>query len=157
MIQQNLLILRGIKMSYVIYIIPLVLFIGTTLYYNVKSGTYYSNKLVVGFSILDVITVYSFSMAFLSRIITPQITNIFIYLSIFSVTLLIQITLFEKMVGGTADAIKTLKENIAILFTSFVPFLLFLYFFRQVNYDSLRVLLAVVFSFLIFYISLFYI
>ena len=109
-------------MSYVIYIIPLVLFIGTTLYYNVKSGTYYSNKLVVGFSILDVITVYSFSMAFLSRIITPQITNIFIYLSIFSVTLLIQITLFEKMVGGTADAIKTLFKSYTGVTSSHIDF-----------------------------------
>lgn len=143
----------GINMNYVIWIAPLIMIIGTTLYFNIKSGTYYSNKLVAGFSLLDVIVTYSFSMIFLSRMVTTQIAYSFMFVVIITIALITQLTLFEKMVGGKVDAISTLKENVLLLFTTFIPFLLFLFVFKELDIYFIAIVLSLVCAAGIFGIS----
>ena len=133
-------------MSFVVIVVPLLLLIASSIYWNNRQGNLYNTKVFTIITVFDVISSYSFVMIFLSRITTISVIPLVWFALAFCISVVVQLSLYEKWLESLGDAITTFKENITVIFILFIPFLCYMYLFRSINIQLLVIILSVLAS-----------
>lgn len=140
-------------MDYILWILPLVLTIGTTIFFNQRTNFEVIKRNFVLFTVLDVIKTYSFIMFLLSLMFgIPIITLLLFIIALLSI--MSHLLLKDKHIDDNLLlTFETFKNNIVVQFSLFIPYLCFLFIFRQVDHLLLLHLFSLLAAVLVFYIS----
>lgn len=140
-------------MDYILWIIPFVLAIATSIFFNLRTNFKVIKRNFILFTILDVIKTYSFMVFIISFLLDKP----FIILLSFIVALLSVLShlLFKDkhIDDNLLLTFETYKNNIVVQFSLFIPYLCFLFIFRQIDSLLLLHLFSLLAAVLVFYIS----
>ena len=118
-------------MAIIIWGIPFIILFGSTIYFNKRGNHPVFNFEFLFFTILDFAISYSFVMFLLRLTIANELITGYALLFIFLISSFIHLKYSNTRDDDSDLAIETIKNNIILIFISFVPFLIFTYVFRD--------------------------